>query len=135
MPEFEEGEFWIKDYVRIKETHEIVYSDILISNGLTWRLKVYPNGNGNAKKTYLSVFLEMVKGNKEISKYQYKIDMIHPLDKDQVVSWDYSSDFEIGECWGYNRFYRIEGIIEEGFVFEEDGSVLLRFYVRASSFA
>jgi len=59
-----------------------VYSDFLITNGLTWRLKVYPNGNGNAKKTYLSVFLEMVKGYKEVSKYEYRIDMIHPIDKE-----------------------------------------------------
>jgi len=52
----------IKDYERIKDTYETVFSDILVSNGLSWKLKVYPNGNGNAKKTYLSVFLEMVKG-------------------------------------------------------------------------
>ena len=49
-------------YVGEKDTYETVFSDILVSNGLSWKLKVYPNGNGNAKKTYLSVFLEMVKG-------------------------------------------------------------------------
>ena len=62
VPDFEEGEFIIKDYEWIKDTYETVFSDILVSNGLSWKLKVYPNGNGNAKKTYLSVFLEMVKG-------------------------------------------------------------------------
>lgn len=77
----------------------------------------------------------MVKGNKDQSKYEYKMEMIHPTDKDQIISREYSSDFEIGECWGYNRFYRIDGIIEEGFINEIDGSVLLRFFVRASSFA
>jgi hypothetical protein len=32
-------------------------------NGVLWRLKVYPNGNGVAKNNYLSVFLEMQKVN------------------------------------------------------------------------
>jgi tripartite motif-containing protein 37 len=77
----------------------------------------------------------MMKGYKESNKYEYKIDMIHPDDKEQVVSREYSSDFEIGECWGYNRFYRIEGISDEGYVSTEDGSLFLRFFVRASNYA
>jgi tripartite motif-containing protein 37 len=62
--------------------------------------------------------------------------MIHPsMDREQIVSREYCSDFEIGECWGYNRFYRIEGIIDEGFLHEEDGAIHLKFNVRASSYA
>jgi len=76
----------------------------------------------------------MVKGNKDASKYEYWIDMIHPWDWDLIVSWEYSSDFEMGECWGYNRFYWIDALIEEGFLFEEDTSLHLKFYVWASSY-
>jgi hypothetical protein len=32
------------------------------SSGLTWRLKVYPNGNGVARDKYLSVFVELTHG-------------------------------------------------------------------------
>lgn len=41
-----------------------MYSDpaLITKSGLTWRLKVYPNGNGIAKGNYISVFLEMLKG-------------------------------------------------------------------------
>jgi tripartite motif-containing protein 37 len=41
-----------------------VYSDppLVTKSGLSWRLKVYPNGNGIAKGNYISVFLEMLKG-------------------------------------------------------------------------
>lgn len=135
VPPFEQGEFKIANYEVSWKQHEVIYSEILISNGLTWRLKVYPNGNGNAKDQYLSVFLEMMRGIQgETNKYEYKIDMLHPVEKDQIVSREYSSDFEIGECWGYNRFYRIDGIQEEGFV-GKDGSLQLRFFVRASSYA
>jgi len=41
------------------ESNAIVYSPALMHNSIKWRLKVYPNGNGNAKDHYISVFLEM----------------------------------------------------------------------------
>lgn len=47
------------------------------SNNLTWRLKVYPNGNGVARSKYLSIFLEMIKGPPDSSKYEYKVEMIN----------------------------------------------------------
>ncbi|MFN9905008.1 MAG: hypothetical protein ACK56F_02635 [bacterium] len=42
----------------------MLYSEppLVTKSGLTWRLKVYPNGNGIARGNYISVFLEMVKG-------------------------------------------------------------------------
>jgi len=50
----------INNFKEIKD--EIVYSDVLKINGIVWRIKVYPKGNGVAKDHYLSVFLEMVQG-------------------------------------------------------------------------
>lgn len=39
-------------------THEgITYSEPYIVNGIEWRLKIYPRGNGVAKDTHISVFL------------------------------------------------------------------------------
>jgi tripartite motif-containing protein 37 len=54
---------------------EILYSPCLFISGTTWRLKIYPRGNGVAKDQYLSVFLEMVSGVQEGAKYEYKIEM------------------------------------------------------------
>jgi len=48
----------IKNFKEIKEN--IVFSELLKINGIIWRIKVYPKGNGVAKDQYLSVFLEMV---------------------------------------------------------------------------
>lgn len=70
----------IKEFSRIRHTHEVVYSEPLITNGLTWRLKVYPNGNGIAKGNYISIFLEMVRGLSEPSKYEYRVEMINHKD-------------------------------------------------------
>jgi len=43
-------------------TESIVYSDPYEINGMDWRLKIYPKGNGLAKNTHISVFLELSKG-------------------------------------------------------------------------
>ena len=77
-------------------------------HGLTWRLKVYPNGNGIAKDAYLSVFLEMTEGLLEPSKYEYRVEMVS--DRAQPVIREFASDFEEGECWGYNRFFKIDNL-------------------------
>ena len=59
IPEFESGVFTLKSFSSILESTEVVYSEPIFSNGTQWRLKVYPNGTGTAKGTYISVFLEM----------------------------------------------------------------------------
>jgi len=87
---------------------DTVYSEPLITNGLTWRLKVYPNGNGIAKNHYISVFLEMLKGLAEPSKYEYRVEMVNKRSTQESIVREFASDFEVGECWGYNRFYRID---------------------------
>lgn len=68
----------IRNYSKLREAADIVYSEPLHARGLTWRLKVYPDGNGVARGNYLSVFLEMVRGLSEPSKYEYKIEMVRP---------------------------------------------------------
>jgi tripartite motif-containing protein 37 len=35
----------------------IVYSPSFLVNGIEWRLKIYPKGNGVAKDKFLSVFV------------------------------------------------------------------------------
>jgi tripartite motif-containing protein 37 len=50
----------------------------------------------------------MTEGHSESQKYEYRIEMINqrnPIDK---VTREFASDFESGECWGYNRFFKID---------------------------
>ena len=112
-----------------------MYSDppLVTKSGLTWRLKVYPNGNGIAKGNYISVFLEMLKGLPETQtqKYQYRVEMINHRNPSAQVVREFGSDFEVGECWGYNRFYRIDLLDREGYLNHADDSITLKFFVRA----
>ena len=134
VPNYDSSVFCIKDFSRIRHSHEVVYSEPLLTNGLTWRLKVYPNGNGIAKGNYISIFLEMLKGLSETSKYEYRVEMISHREQHQQIVREFSSDFEVGECWGYNRFYRIDLLEREGFLSDDD-SITLKYYVRAPNFA
>jgi tripartite motif-containing protein 37 len=146
VPQYEASLFVIKDFSRIRHTHEVVYSEPLIFNGLTWRLKVYPNGNGIAKGNYISIFLEMLKGLSEPSKYEYRVEMLNHREPSRLcIVREFSSDFEVGECWGYNRFYRIDLLEREGFLSSPEDSLLgagtpndsltLKYYVRAPTYA
>lgn len=62
-PPYESTIFTIKDYRKLlisTTSKDIIYSNELITNGLVWRLKIYPNGNGVAKGEYISIFLELI---------------------------------------------------------------------------
>lgn len=111
-----------------------MFSEPLIANGLTWRLKVYPNGNGIAKGNYISIFIEMLKGLTEPTKYEYRVEMVNHKDPKAIIVREFSSDFEVGECWGYNRFYRIDLLDREGYLSDDD-SVILKYFIRAPNFA
>lgn len=53
-------------------------------------------------------------------------------DKSKNVLREFTSDFEIGECWGYNRFFRLDLLINEGFLQEDTlilKSVILIFFL------
>ena len=124
-----------------------VYSPPLNVNGLSWRLKVYPDGNGVVRGNYLSVFLELSAGLPETSKYEYRVEMIYqspqqprsvnasslcPPDaltaasSNKNVVREFASDFEVGECWGYNRFFRLDLLASEGYLNPENDTLILR---------
>lgn len=57
-------------FSQLQRKADPVYSTPLHCNGLCWRLKVYPDGNGVVRGNYLSVFLELSAGYPETSKYK-----------------------------------------------------------------
>ncbi len=47
---------------------------------------------------------------------------------------EFSSEFESGECWGYNRFYKIDLLVKEGYLVENQDKLLFQFYVRSPTY-
>lgn len=123
-------------FTQLQHKSDPVYSAPLHCNGLCWRLKVYPDGNGVVRGNYLSVFLELSAGYPETSKYEYRVEMIHQATRDSSknIVREFASDFEVGECWGYNRFFRLDLLASEGYLNETIDTLVLRFQVRAPTF-
>ncbi len=41
------------------------------------------------------------------------------------------SEFVSNDCWGYNKFFKIEDLYNEGYLTPEDERLVIKFYVRA----
>eukprot|EP01017_Pseudomicrothorax_dubius_P013644 TRINITY_DN1608_c0_g1_i16.p1 TRINITY_DN1608_c0_g1~~TRINITY_DN1608_c0_g1_i16.p1 ORF type:complete len:523 (-),score=83.52 TRINITY_DN1608_c0_g1_i16:1073-2641(-) len=134
VPAYSGSVFCLKPFSVLRQHSEVVYSDLFHMNGIVWRLKVYPNGNGVAKGTYISVFLEMVKGLQESSKYEYRVELINQKNSNVLVMREFASEFESGECWGYNRFFKIDLLEKEGYLIPEEDMIVLKYYVRPPNY-
>jgi tripartite motif-containing protein 37 len=58
----------------------------------------------------------MVSGLQEGIKYEYKIKMQNWLHKENYLVREFTSEFNTEECWGYNRFYKLENLEKDGFI-------------------
>lgn len=136
VPPYDSSTFVMNNFSVLQQIADPVYSPPLIVNGLTWRLKVYPDGNGVVRGNYLSVFLELSAGLPETSKYEYRVEMIHQGSRDptKTIVREFASDFEVGECWGYNRFFRLDLLASEGYLNTEKDTLVLGFQVRPPTF-
>jgi tripartite motif-containing protein 37 len=94
VPSYDTGTFLIRNFSKLQQKGDALYSNPLHVNGLTWRLKIYPNGNGSVRKEYLSVFLELSAGFPEVSKYEYRVQMIHQHST-KIIQREFVSDFEV----------------------------------------
>ncbi|RUS71541.1 hypothetical protein EGW08_020697 [Elysia chlorotica] len=136
VPQYESSTFTMKNFSVLRQRADPVYSPPLQVNGLSWRLKVYPDGNGVVRGNYLSVFLELSMGLPETSKYEYRVEMVHQASRDWTknIVREFASDFEVGECWGYNRFFRLDLLANEGYLLPENDTLELQFQVRPPTF-
>lgn len=136
VPGYDSSTFIMQNFTVLQRKADPVYSPPLHINGLCWRLKVYPDGNGVVRGNYLSVFLELSAGLPETSKYEYRVEMIHQgsHDASKNIIREFASDFEIGECWGYNRFFRLDLLASEGYLNTSTDTLVLSFLVRPPTF-
>ncbi|XP_053563361.1 E3 ubiquitin-protein ligase TRIM37 [Bombina bombina] len=136
VPTYDSTAFVLENFSTLRQRADPVYSPPLQISGLCWRLKVYPDGNGVVRGYYLSVFLELSAGLPETSKYEYRVEMVHQSSNDPAknIIREFASDFEVGECWGYNRFFRLDLLANEGYLNRSNDTVILRFQVRSPTF-
>ncbi|XP_051902431.1 E3 ubiquitin-protein ligase TRIM37 isoform X2 [Hippocampus zosterae] len=136
VPAYDSSTFVLVNFSTLRQRADPVYSPPLQIAGLCWRLKVYPDGNGVVRGNYLSVFLELSAGLPETSKYEYRVEMVHQASSDpsKNIIREFASDFEVGECWGYNRFFRLDLLASEGYLNMQTDTLVLRYQVRSPTF-
>ncbi|XP_077597067.1 E3 ubiquitin-protein ligase TRIM37 isoform X2 [Stigmatopora nigra] len=136
VPAYDSSTFVLVNFSTLRQRADPVYSPPLQISGLCWRLKVYPDGNGVVRGNYLSVFLELSAGLPETSKYEYRVEMVHQASNDlsKNIIREFASDFEVGECWGYNRFFRLDLLASEGYLNTQTDTLVLRYQVRSPTF-
>ena len=67
--------------------------------------------------------------------YEYRVELINQRNSADTVFRLYQSEFEVGECWGYNRFYKIDSLEANGFLSSDsDDCIILKYYVRPPTF-
>lgn len=61
-------------------------------------------------------------------RYEYRVEMVHQSCNDPTknIIREFASDFEVGECWGYNRFFRLDLLANEGYLNRQNDTVILR---------
>lgn len=117
VPPYDKRTFIIRDYTEKRKKKDIVYTEIFHSRGLDWRLKIYPNGNENSEDIYISIFVELfgvsygfTQAIQEVGKYKYKVEVINHRNPEMRISREFDSEFELGECWGYNTYAKISAL-------------------------
>ncbi|KAG8008454.1 E3 ubiquitin-protein ligase TRIM37 [Nibea albiflora] len=69
-------------------------------------------------------------------RYEYRVEMVHQASSDPTknIIREFASDFEVGECWGYNRFFRLDLLASEGYLNMQTDTLVLRYQVRSPTF-
>lgn len=62
-------------------------------------------------------------------RYEYRVEMLHQVSRDpsKNIVREFASDFEVGECWGYNRFFRLDLLASEGYLNPDTDTLILRY--------
>lgn len=90
MPEYITWDYALTEF---SSKSGIIYSSEKSLNGIDWRLKIYPRGNGLARDRYISVFVEMTKGLVSENKYEYRIELLNIVYPELSVRREYCSTF------------------------------------------
>lgn len=141
VPGYQTTKFIIKNYTELRRQKEVVYTEPFPSKNIEWRLKIYPNGSENSEDVYISIFVELYKLNgatvqsqQSVGKYKYRVDIINQLNAGLKFSREFESEFELGECWGYNTYAKINMLYEEGYVHPVEDHLEVILHIKSPSY-
>ena len=108
----------------------VLYAVITCQFFLNWRAELL-----NQPST-ISIFLFeavwLISLNLIPCRYEYRVELIYQGPGNGVsttnrnIVREFASEFDAGECWGYNRFFRLDLLASEGYLRPETNSLMLR---------
>lgn len=133
IPKFKKEQQKYAKIGRNKTNCNYFYSDKKLIYGNKWRVKIYPNGNLSGEGTHLSVFIELVRGCQKSKTYFYRIEIESQVPTAQNISKQFSSIFENGDTWGWNKAVPLETIFQNGYL-NKEGTLSILFGIRPESY-
>lgn len=134
VPEQEKVSYLLENYVQVRndcmESH--IYTENFNLCGNKWKLKIYPNGTANGQNTFLSLFVELIKGPPGESNYYYRVEIPSPNRNRMPFIRKYNSPFAPTSSWGWNRMAPIDELIEN--YLDDDGHLHIDLYIVPDSF-
>ncbi|XP_019853986.1 PREDICTED: uncharacterized protein LOC109583188 [Amphimedon queenslandica] len=129
VPQGEESTFEIKNFKEKQRSGAEIFSPLLSFSGLAWRLKVYPNGHGAFTGRYLCTFIELYGGYSQPATYHYSVELVRMSGRggNKNFKREYSSDFVVGDLWGYKKFYDLSKLESEGYLVHD--TLVLKFSI------
>lgn len=76
------------------------------------------------------------------NRYEYRVELMYQgptnggaASASRNIVREFASEFDAGECWGYNRFFRLDLLASEGYLRPESNDTLVLRWVAYLSLA
>ena len=114
--------FEVDNYLNIMKQKEYISEKINSPfyeiDFLSWCVRFFPFGTSDAQNKYISLFVGLISSENDYMKYEYeyKFELVNYSGKNNYVK-NCVNEFRKNDAFkGYNKFYNIDKLEEEGFI-------------------
>ncbi|XP_062564282.1 E3 ubiquitin-protein ligase TRIM37-like [Armigeres subalbatus] len=116
----------IRNVTEACNNYGCLYSDTIRDDlGGSWRLQVFPGGNGDAKGLFACIFLELVEGIPNV--YEFSVDLINESPK-KCIKKSLEHNFQPWMPFGWKNFVSRDELLDGGFLKKD--SLMIRLAIR-----
>ena len=131
--------FEVDNYLNIMKQKEYISEKINSPfyeiDFLSWCVRFFPFGTSDAQNKYISLFVGLISSENDYMKYEYeyKFELVNYSGKNNYVK-NCVNEFRKNDAFkGYNKFYNIDKLEEEGFI-GPNGQITINCYIKPRNF-
>ncbi|KAI0225309.1 hypothetical protein L0F63_002522 [Massospora cicadina] len=88
---------------------------VVSQGGLVWRLRASIEGKTDNSSGHLALFIHLVQGDSQLSRYYIRVEMKHPTRPDSIIR-EFPFELKAGDVRGFPQFCRVQTLLAKGFV-------------------